>query len=465
MVVLAGAAALFATYWDEAWHTDIGRDSAWAAPHVLLYGSVAAVGLSVALWGAGAVLRTRSVTTALRARPLVLAGAAGLAVLAAAPIDSIWHSRFGRDAVAWSPPHLLVLLGSIALLLGVLAGVARSQVRLRVALCVLVLADAVALVFEYEGDVPQFSETFYLPVLIAAGLLGALVARGSVELPAPVTVVVLGYALLRVLIGSGLLLLGRSTPDLPIAVLGLAALDLPFKSLWQRLGAAIGATSVLAWTASALELASPAPAAVAVMAIPAAAVGAAMLLAPARWPRSLGASAVLLGLAALPLAVPTEPAQAHDPGQGRFVAEAAVTARTDGDGIVELTVAATSHCADLDPVRVVARRAGEDVTGQLRRDGSCTYRGSAALPSPGRWFVYAEFLHDGEAVEAWVPLFPDQEETVEATRTLYRPPPAGDGVSVEQIGWGALVYLLGLALLGFGVALTIRDGREHLRHA
>jgi hypothetical protein len=32
LVVVAGAAALFATYWDDAWHTDLGRDDATIPP-------------------------------------------------------------------------------------------------------------------------------------------------------------------------------------------------------------------------------------------------------------------------------------------------------------------------------------------------------------------------------------------------------------------------------------------------
>jgi hypothetical protein len=46
-VVLAGAAALFATYWDDAWHTDLGRDSPTIPPHLLLYASVAVIGAVV----------------------------------------------------------------------------------------------------------------------------------------------------------------------------------------------------------------------------------------------------------------------------------------------------------------------------------------------------------------------------------------------------------------------------------
>ena len=42
--------SLFGTYWDDAWHTDRGRDSFFAAPHLALYAGVfvALVGVSLA---------------------------------------------------------------------------------------------------------------------------------------------------------------------------------------------------------------------------------------------------------------------------------------------------------------------------------------------------------------------------------------------------------------------------------
>ena len=79
LVVVAGAAALFATYWDDAWHTDLGGDSATIPPRLLLYGSVAVIGAA-------------------------------------------WHAAFGRDAVLWSPPHLLGVFGTLTLIVSLVAG-------------------------------------------------------------------------------------------------------------------------------------------------------------------------------------------------------------------------------------------------------------------------------------------------------------------------------------------------------
>lgn len=48
----AGTLGLFAVYWDDAWHTDVGRDSFVVAPHLLLYTAITAAGAIaiVRLW-------------------------------------------------------------------------------------------------------------------------------------------------------------------------------------------------------------------------------------------------------------------------------------------------------------------------------------------------------------------------------------------------------------------------------
>ena len=56
------------------------------------------------------------------AAPLQLAAAGGTVTLATLPVDGAWHAAFGRDAVLWSPPHMLAVFGGLALLVGFLTG-------------------------------------------------------------------------------------------------------------------------------------------------------------------------------------------------------------------------------------------------------------------------------------------------------------------------------------------------------
>lgn len=446
---VGGLVAVFATYWDEAFHTDVGRDSAWAAPHVLLYGSVGIVGLSVALWGLRVLAGTRSLRACLGHPPLLAAGLGALGALVAAPVDALWHEAYGRDAVLWSPPHMLVVLASTGLILGVLAGLPSQARALRGVVGVVLLANAVAVVFEYEADVPQFDEAFYLPVLLTVGLATVWAARRLVPLRLPATTVVLGYAVLRLGIIGGLTALDRSTPDLPVAVLGLAAYDLPLRRTSSRLAAAAMSTSTLAWLASAGSLASPLAADVALTAAPVVAIGAVVLLAGHR--RGLLVAPALVLVAAALLTGSPRPALAHDPGQGDPIVDVELSATSDADGRVTLTAAAGRHCEDLEPESLVARRAGETVTSPLLRTSPCRFSGAATVPTDGRWFVYAELSHDGAPAESWLPVEVGSDDALSSTRVLYRPAGEGDGVSWLQAVTGGLVYALGLGLLGMGV--------------
>src|SRR5438034_1359281 len=111
--------------WDIQWHTLIGRDSFWIAPHLMTYaGVVVMVGLSFGVlaattlspsWRGGDVVRVLGLTGT-RGFHLAAWGIA-LTVLAA-PIDDLWHRLFGLDVTLWSPPHLLGLLGAMINTLG-----------------------------------------------------------------------------------------------------------------------------------------------------------------------------------------------------------------------------------------------------------------------------------------------------------------------------------------------------------
>src|SRR5881396_1100274 len=115
----AKVVASWGVQWDIQWHTLIGRDSFWIAPHLMTYAGVAVmVGLSfgVLAWttlrpspGAADVVRVLGLTGT-RGFHLAAWGIA-LTVLAA-PIDDLWHRLFGLDVTLWSPPHLLGLVGA-----------------------------------------------------------------------------------------------------------------------------------------------------------------------------------------------------------------------------------------------------------------------------------------------------------------------------------------------------------------
>jgi hypothetical protein len=454
VIAVAGMGALMGTSWDDAWHTDLGRDSAWIPPHLLLYGSVAVVGVIVAAWGLRVLVATRSPRAVLRHRPLLVAGIGGVATLAAAPVDGWWHQAFGRDAVLWSPPHMLVIFASAATVTGVLAGLRGARPPLVAWLLGgLLLGDLAASVIEYDTDVPQFSGVFYLPVLLAAGLLATALVRRLVGGRFPVTGMVAVYVVLRLATSVVLLLLGRSTPVLPIAALGLALADLPWRRWPLRYAAAAAGVSTLALAASVTGAATESAAEVAVIALPVLAVFGLLVLAGSRRGRPLALATGTLLLAVLPLSA-ARPAAAHDAGEGPPVRPVTLTGTSDGHRTLGLTAQLTGpSCATPVPVRIVARRAGQTRGAPLRHATGCRYTGTVQVPTGDRWFIYAE-LRDGTGdLEAWLPLDASRTTTTTQRRDLYRPAHAG-ATRTTEITAGTLLYAAGLALLALPIWLA-----------
>jgi hypothetical protein len=452
--------ALAGTYWDDAWHTEEGRDTFLIAPHLLLYAGISLTGAAFALW---ALLAGRAVgpRRALRHAPLAL-GLAGVAVtLAAAPIDNGWHEVFGRDAVIWSPPHMLGVAGSLliaaALLLELGPG-ARGGLGTAVGVVAgaAVLAVGAIPVLEYETDVPQFDVAFYLPVLATGTAVALGLARRALVLRWAATWTALAYTVILAAIAFVLTAGERPAPLLPLLVVPAAALDLSRRQPLLVQAAALVAALFLAyvpylnWIRSDLFL-EPADVAVG---LPLAWAGAAagLALASGRLPsrrRPRGAARAVSAAAALALVWPGS-ATAHDPGQGAELTTAAVRAGVDGERAT-LTVAPASHCPDLAPARLVARRAGETLTAPLVEARRCRFEGSIELPERGRWFVYAELDHGGAAVETWLPVERVAGAVVsDDARSVYRPPDVDDP-PIKTVA-GILIYAVLVAAL---VAIAI----------
>jgi hypothetical protein len=104
--------------WDISWHISIGRDSLLSPPHLLIYlgGILAGIAASLLIFG-----RSREAVGVLGFRgPLgaFLAAWGGAAMLISAPFDDWWHDAYGLDVKILSPPHVVLLLGILAVQLG-----------------------------------------------------------------------------------------------------------------------------------------------------------------------------------------------------------------------------------------------------------------------------------------------------------------------------------------------------------
>jgi hypothetical protein len=354
------------------------------------------------------------------------------------------------------------VFGSLALLVGFLTGARPDTPRwILTGLGALLLGSAAVPVLEFETDVPQFPETLYLPVLLAATLFAAAMLRLVVPGPLPVARAVGSYVLVRLAISVGLAGLGRSTPDLPLAILGLAAVDLPWRTAAARSAGGAAGVALVLLAASAAGLASVDAGAVAVVAVPALGVLLAVVAAQRRRPSRSHGPALLLVAVAVAVALAPSPAHAHDPGQGRPVAPVRLTGTSDGRGTIAVTADSANDCAALPPRRVLARRAGQIVTGTLTATGHCRYAGQVHVPATGRWFLYVELGPPGLEVAAWLPVDASRPGRLVAHRQLYLPAgrTQGAGLPGSEVAAGIVLYALGALLL----ALIIRQVRGPAR--
>lgn len=218
-VALTLAAAMLtqvSLLWDISWHMSIGRDSFWTPAHIGLYlgglipGAVCAAQVLRATWGApGApviqVLGLRGASGAF----VTLWGA--VAMLVSAPFDDWWHGAYGLDITVYTPPHLLLVSGMTALLLGatlLLAAWANDQaVAGRAALLQVVAAGLLVLMagtlaLQASNRIFMHSSGFYLlgALLFPFVLTGATVSR----IHWPMACAAAVYTLVRLLLAWGL---------------------------------------------------------------------------------------------------------------------------------------------------------------------------------------------------------------------------------------------------------------------
>lgn len=481
---LASCAAMFATYWDDAWHTDTGRDEFAIPPHLLLYGSVLAVAAVIVAWGLTAWRQAgwgvAGVGAVLRQPPLLLGAMGGATTLGSAPVDNLWHEWFGRDAVLWSPPHLTAVLGTVTLAACLLAGLRDASGRVGTAartLCAAGLMGALQIpALEYDTDVPQFGLVWFFPVAAlgtcaALALLSDLLPGEASATAAIASLCVAAlFTLLRVVSAGVLVALGHSAPFVP-PVLAVFAVDalLRRRPLSVRLLAAAAVTPALWWVCTQLQ--PGAAAAVSLDLVPVAtmlSVGAALLVAllhgDLRLPAAplRGAAGVLLvvvGATSLLMTAGAPRAWAHDPGQGQQLREGQLTVARDAKGVALVTLVLPGGCDGLAATRTLARRSGVTLSGPLAvqaRDDRCVLTGQVRGLSAGRWFVYTEARRGEQRLEAWLPTAP--AGSVTEVRPLYAP-------RVAPSGWwrttaGTLLVGVCAALLR-GILRLSRRAAQH----
>ncbi len=137
-VVFASTSVLVGAIWDISWHMTIGRDTFWTPAHLAIYLGGIVAGLSCGghvLW-LSFVAPAEKRASAVRfwrwfygpmGAWLCIWGA--LAMITSAPFDDWWHAAYGLDVEILSPPHVVLLLGIMAIQAGALVMALARQNR------------------------------------------------------------------------------------------------------------------------------------------------------------------------------------------------------------------------------------------------------------------------------------------------------------------------------------------------
>jgi hypothetical protein len=124
-------------YWDISWHMSIGRDTFWTPAHMLiqLCGILAGITSGYLILsctsGHNPGLASASVSVWKFRGPLgaFIAAWGGATMLTSAPFDNWWHNAYGLDVKIFSPPHVVLDGGVLAIQIGALVLIASTRNR------------------------------------------------------------------------------------------------------------------------------------------------------------------------------------------------------------------------------------------------------------------------------------------------------------------------------------------------
>ncbi|MEP6764755.1 MAG: hypothetical protein ABJB66_10615 [Gemmatimonadaceae bacterium] len=203
-VVFAATSVLVGLIWDISWHMSIGRDTFWTPAHLAIYTGGAVAGLA-----SGYEVLRRSFFAPNESKDngvtvwRIFRGPLGgwlciwgaVAMLTSAPFDDWWHNAYGLDVQILSPPHSVLAVGFLAILMGatVLAVARQSQEGSTSSSWVvaytsgLVLTIASVMATEYQDRVMMHMGIFYEVASFVFPLF-LLTAAGAVKLRWPATI-------------------------------------------------------------------------------------------------------------------------------------------------------------------------------------------------------------------------------------------------------------------------------------
>src|ERR1700752_498076 len=124
-------------HWDVSWHRSIGRDTFWTPAHMAIYLCGVLAGIACGYLIFDTTLRRSSPMRAGAVHVLGFTGPlgafvaawGGVTMLTSAPFDNWWHNAYGLDVKIFSPPHVVLDGGILAIQIGALVLIASTRNR------------------------------------------------------------------------------------------------------------------------------------------------------------------------------------------------------------------------------------------------------------------------------------------------------------------------------------------------
>ena len=219
-VAVAATSVVVGVIWDISWHMTIGRDTFWTPAHMCTYLAAAIVGITC---GYVALKTTFAGTPEEHTRAMRFWGFraplgawicvwGSFAMLTSAPFDDWWHNAYGLDVKIISPPHTLLVLGMVTIVIGAMVWTLAWQNRIAepslkrrlewlfVYDAGLMVSMAGVFIYEYTNRTLLHGSLTYRVAAIVFPLFLLAAARGS-SMRWPATTAAVVYMGVRILMG------------------------------------------------------------------------------------------------------------------------------------------------------------------------------------------------------------------------------------------------------------------------
>jgi hypothetical protein len=131
LLALGALLSLTGLGWDVQWHNDVGPDTFFTLPHLVMYSGVAIAGLTCLVVSLRILISERAAgahpSLSPIPWPILMTGFGAALFLLFGLWDQWWHTIFGFDVTIESPPHIGLLTGIQITTLGAMVAFAASS--------------------------------------------------------------------------------------------------------------------------------------------------------------------------------------------------------------------------------------------------------------------------------------------------------------------------------------------------